>query len=121
MAFTDLSSAQLQRLVELVKEKETIQAKLGEIHRSIEELGAGKRAHERPAGSKPKKARRGRKLKDRLLKILQTAGDKGLTVKELSAQLKAKPASVAVWFYTTGKKIKGLQKIAPARYAYKPA
>jgi uncharacterized coiled-coil DUF342 family protein len=121
MPFTDLSSTQVQRLVELVKERESIQAKLDEIHRSIEELGTGTKAHESPVRSKPKKARRGGKLKDRLLKTLQTAGEKGLAVKELAAQLKAKPASVAVWFYTTGKKVKGLRKIGPARYAYRPA
>jgi hypothetical protein len=36
----------------------------------------------------------------------------------VAANLKAKPTSVSVWFYTTGKKIKGIKKIAPARYAY---
>ena len=32
------------------------------------------------------------------------------SVKELAASLKAKPARVSVWFYTTGKKIKGKKR-----------
>ena len=41
-----------------------------------------------------------------------------MIVKELAEDLKANPGSVSVWFYTTGKKIKGLKKMGPARYSY---
>ena len=68
--------------------------------------------------TKKRTARRGGKLKERLLKALEAAGKAGLTVKDLATNLKANPASVSVWFYTTGKKIKGIKKIGPAHYAY---
>jgi hypothetical protein len=42
-------------------------------------------------------------------------------VKELASALKAKPASVSIWFYTTGKKVKGIKKVGTAKYAYSPA
>jgi hypothetical protein len=67
--------------------------------------------------AKSGRSRRG-KLKEGLLKKLHAAGKEGLTVKELAASLKAKPASVAIWFYTTGKKVKGIKKIGRAKYAY---
>jgi hypothetical protein len=57
-------------------------------------------------------------LKDSLLKELEAAGSGGLTVKELSAKLKVKPGNVFSWFYTTGKKIKGIKKVGEAKYSY---
>jgi len=60
--------------------------------------------------TKKRTARRGGKPKERLLKALKAAGKAGLTVKDLAANLKANLASVSVWFYTTGKKIKGSRK-----------
>jgi hypothetical protein len=33
-------------------------------------------------------------------------------------KLGAKRSSVSVWFYTTGKKIKGIKKVGKARFAY---
>jgi hypothetical protein len=116
MALSDLSSSQLQRLIQLVKEKESIQAKLNEINHSLENLEGGKATPTEPTAKKGHR-RRG-KLKDGLLKKLHAAGKEGLTVKELAASLKAKPSSVSVWFYTTGKKIRGIKKVGIARFAY---
>ena len=120
MSLTNLSSAALERLVELITQKEAIQAKLVEIQNSIEALAAGSPSKKSGVTVRTKKrtARRGGKLKERLLKALEAAGKAGLTVKDLAANLKANPASVSVWFYTTGKKIKGIKKIGPAHYAY---
>ena len=117
---TNLSSASLGRLVELVTEKETIQAKLDKIQSSIEAMASGSpsKASRVTAWTSKRAPRRRRKLKERLLKALEAAGKEGLSVKDLAANLKAKPTSVSVWFYTTGKKIKGIKKIGPARYAY---
>jgi hypothetical protein len=123
MSLSDLSSASLKRLVELVAEKEATQAKLEKIQSTIEELvngspAAGIRGGKAPAKKRGK--RRGGKLKDRLLKALESAGKAGMTVKDLAVAVKAKPTSVSVWFYTTGKKIKSVKKVAPGRYAYIP-
>jgi hypothetical protein len=52
---------------------------------------------------------------------LEEAGADGITVKELSAKLNVKPGNIFNWFYTTGKKIKGIKKVGEARYAYLPS
>jgi hypothetical protein len=120
MSLSSLTSAQLHQLIELVKEKEALQAKLAQVERSLVDLESGKvTKDEAPAKRRgPRRGRRRAALKDGLLKALQAAGKEGLSVKELAASLKAKPASVSVWFYTTGKKIKGIKKVGKARFAY---
>jgi hypothetical protein len=120
MSLSSLTSAQLHQLIELVKEKEALQAKLAQVERSLAELESGEvRKDESLAKQRgPRRGRRRAALKVGLLKTLQAAGKDGLSVKELAGSLKAKPASVSVWFYTTGKKIKGIKKVGKARFAY---
>ena len=132
MAFTNLSSAQVAHLISLVKEKETLQAKLNHVNAELEALESGKSAPKkrgrkpgRPPGSKAKvavstvkKSKRGKRLKEPLLKALSAAGSAGITVKDLAAKLKVKPGNIFSWFYTTGKKIKGISKVGEAKYAY---
>jgi hypothetical protein len=119
MSLSSLTSVQLHRLIELVKEKEAIQAKLAQVERSLDSLQSGTATNEKPPAKKrgPRRRRRAA-LKDALLKKLLAAGKAGLTVKELASSLNAKVASVSVWFYTTGKKIKGIKKVGKARFAY---
>jgi len=118
MALTDLTSAQLEHLVQLIKEKETLQARLTEVNRALEALEKGDAS--RPSKARPgvRVRRRRGGLKEGLLQALETAGKAGITVKELAEKIGAKPSSVAVWFYTTGKKIKGIEKVGKAKYAY---
>jgi hypothetical protein len=130
MALFNLSSAQLAHLIELVKEKETLQAKMEQVDAELLSLETGKsipkkrgRKPGRPAGvknkvAKTRKAKRGKRLKEPLLKALSAAGPSGVTVKELSAKLKVKPGNIFSWFYTTGKKVKGISKVGEAKYAY---
>jgi hypothetical protein len=130
MVFSTLSSAQLSRLIELVKEKESLTSKLEKVDAALKALESGKVARRgRPPGTKgrpgPKPAagkagkarRRGKRLKEPLLKALKAGGSSGVTVKELAAKLKVKPGNVFSWFYTTGKKISGIKKVGEARYA----
>ena len=58
-------------------------------------------------------------LKERILALLEAAGDEGVRVKDIAAKLASKPGNIAVWFSTTGKKI--TKKIEPGRYAVKSA
>ena len=122
MALSDLSSAQLQQLIHLVKEKESLLVQIQRVERSLDGLFAENGVEKKTSGAKEAKVRRRRRaaLKDGLLKKLLSAGKKGLTIKELAAGLKAKTASVSVWFYTTGKKVKGIKKVGKARFAYVP-
>lgn len=70
---------------------------------------------------KAKKVKSGKQsgLKNRLLALLETAGDQGLRVKDIAAKLGAKAANISVWFSTTGKDI--TTKVGPGRYAKKGA
>ena len=131
MEISNLSSAQLAQLIRLVKEKETLQAKLDRVNSQLSGLGQGtgprrrgrkpgrpakvKLAVGRPAG---RKARRGKRLKAPLLKFLKSAGSEGITVKDLAAKLKVKPNNVFSWFYTTGKKVSGIKKVGEAKYSF---
>ena len=134
MSLSNLSSAQLAHLIGLVKEKESLQAKLNHVNAELQALETGKPAPKkrgrkpgRPAGAKnkvavaapktTKKTKRGKRLKEPLLKALKSAGSAGITVKELAAKLKVKPGNIFSWFYTTGKKIKGISKVGEAKYA----
>ncbi len=133
MALINLSSAQLAHLIALVKEKETLQGKLEQIDAELQSLESGtpapkKRGRKpgRPAGakakvavvSKSKAAKRGKRLKEPLLKALSAAGASGVTVKELATKLKVKSDNIFSWFYTTGEKISGIKKFGEAKYAY---
>src|SRR5260370_42522541 len=110
MAFINLSSAQLAQLIGLVKEKESLQTKLDQVNAALQSLESGKpvpkkrgRKPGRPAVVKAgKPAKRGKRLKEPLLKALKAAGAGGITVKDLAAKLKVKPGNIFSWFYTTG-------------------
>jgi hypothetical protein len=67
---------------------------------------------------KVRRSKRGKRLKEPLLKALSAAGSSGVTVKELAAKLKVKPGNIFSWFYTTGKKISGIKKVGEAKYSY---
>lgn len=129
MALSNLTSSQLAQLIRLVKEKESLQTKLDRVNSALASLDGGKSAPAkrgrkpgRPPGikgaKKVGKRGRGKRLKEPLLKLLKAAGSSGITVKELSTKLKVKPSNIFSWFYTTGKKIKGLNKVGEAKYAY---
>jgi hypothetical protein len=70
---------------------------------------------------KAKKTKGGKSsgLKDRILALLEAAGDEGLRIKDIAAKLGAKAANISVWFSTTGKAI--TTKLAPGRFAKKGA
>lgn len=76
----------------------------------------------KPASAKGKRAKRAAKgtkrgaLSDSILKTLQAAGDKGITIKDLSKEVGANYRNVSVWFVTTGKKYPKVKKVGPAHY-----
>jgi hypothetical protein len=120
MAFSDLSSTQLSRLVQLIKQKEELQLRIAGINGQLTALETGGTARPKKAGGGRRAARR-KKTSDLILAHLTKAGKAGSSVKELAAATGAKVASIAVWLYTAGKKVKGLRKVARGRFAYKPA
>lgn len=66
----------------------------------------------------PKPGQRRGALKDSILSALQKAGADGLAVKDLAAALGVKSQNVHVWFSSTGRKVKGVTKIAAGRWKY---
>jgi hypothetical protein len=127
MNLSALSLNQLEHIVGLLKEKEGLQAKLDDINRDLQRLENGEASApnvpenlNRSTRSKrvKKRFRRRGGLQQAVLKALTSAGAKGLTVKQLSVRAKVKRSSLAVWLYTSGKKIAGFKKIAPGVFAY---
>jgi len=119
MSLSSLSSTELSKLIQLVKDKEVLEAKLSQIKSAIDAMASGTNPKANvPSKRGPRRGRRRVSLKDSILKALEIAGKDGLSVKDLAISLKANPGSVSVWFYTTGKKVKGLKKIGPAKYSF---
>jgi len=130
MALHNLTSAQIAQLIRLIKKKESLEAQLHRVTGLLTSLEGGTSPvrRGRKPGRPPKIApvgrppgttgKRGRRLKLPLLKALKKAGPTGITVKELSAKLKVKPNNIFSWFYTTGRKIKGITKVGEAKYAF---
>jgi transposase-like protein len=76
---------------------------------------AAKPAPVRAARAKP--AKRG-ELKEAVLNLLKTTGKPGMGVKDIAARLGAKPKNIYVWFTSTGKSIKEIKRVGPAKYAW---
>ena len=129
MNLSALSLKQLEHIVGLLKEKEVLQTKLDDVNRDLQRLEDGKGSslsateslNDSPPSKRIKKrSRRRGGLQQAVLKALTSAGAKGLTVKQLSVRAKVKRSSLAVWLYTSGKKVSGFKKVAPGVFAYTP-
>ena len=129
MNLSALSLKQLEHIVGLLKEKEVLQTKLDDVNRDLQRLEDGKGSslsateslNDSPPSKRFKKRSRPRGgLQQAVLKVLKSAGAKGLTVKQLAVQAKVKKSSLAVWLYTSAKKISGFKKVAPGVFAYTP-
>ena len=129
MNLSALSLKQLEHIVGLLKEKEALQAKVDDVNREIQGLENGKASapsaseslNDSPLSKRIKKRfRRRGGLQKAVLKALKSAGAHGLSVKQLAVQAKVQKSSLAVWLYTSGKKIAGLKKVAPGVFAYLP-
>jgi len=137
MSLTHITSHSIRRLLTLTEKKEQLLKGIEEVESEIAKALKGAatsvvEAAEAVTPFKPAKKSKGKKtrkakakaskpggLKDRILALLQDAGDQGLKVKEIAEKLAAKPANISVWFSTTGKKL--ATKVEPGRYAVKGA
>lgn len=81
--------------------------------------GAPKPEPARVAAPKPaaKKGKKSSPLKGRILSLLESAGPKGMRVKDIAAKLDLPAGNVSVWISTTGKKL--VTKVEPGVYAVK--
>jgi hypothetical protein len=131
MNLTQIASADLNRVVTLVEQKETLLAQVAQLDAELVGFQAGEpvvpAAPPAPAQAKPgrkprrpMKARTGGRgaMKTAITELLQVAGTAGLSVLEIAAQLKAKPGNIHVWFSSTGKTVKEIKKLGPGKYAW---
>lgn len=122
MALSDLTSPQLQKALELLKERETLKKRLSQVEESLGALEGKSPKPEPKSETKGRKTRKRRgAMKKDVLAALSAIGVEGSGIKELAEKLKIKRTSLAVWFYVNAKKIKGLKKVGRARYAYTEA
>ncbi|MEI6492594.1 MAG: hypothetical protein WCO94_08605 [Verrucomicrobiota bacterium] len=133
MDIKHITSDSLRRLLSLTDKKEQLIKAVSEVEDQIVRTlkGAATTTVEVAEAVTPfkraKKAKKARKskgskpggLKERILALLEEAGDEGIRVKDLAAKLASKPGNIAVWFSTTGKKL--VTKVEPGRYAVKGA
>ena len=71
----------------------------------------------RPVAMNQRRVRRERgELKGKVIAALRAAGKRGITIGDLSKKLGVKRANLYVWFDGTGRNIRGLRKVAPAKY-----
>lgn len=68
-----------------------------------------------PAVKSSRKTGRRGALKAKIVTALKAAGNKGVSVKDLSSKLGVKNQNIHVWFATTGKKL-GAKKVKPGVY-----
>ena len=131
MDIKHITSDSLRRLLSLTDKKAQLIKAVSEVEDQIAKAlkGAATATVEaaeavtpfKPAkkGKKAKKAK-GTKpggLKERILALLEAAGDEGIRVKDIAEKLASKPGNIAVWFSTTGKAL--TTKVAPGRFARK--
>jgi len=145
MDLTRLTAKEFGRIVKLLRRKESLEKKLGQVERSVAKVvGAGasyvaRRARRiasgrgrgrpgrrgRPAGRRGRPTARrstGRKfgrrggLREVVLKNLKRAGSAGLKIKDLANKMNIQRQRLDTWFYQNVKKIQGLKKIGPGHY-----
>ena len=66
----------------------------------------------------PAKRRKPGVTKEGIVELLKGAGAEGITVKDLAVKLGVNPQRLYVWFGATGKAVKEIKKVAPAKYAW---
>jgi hypothetical protein len=124
----DIPSSDLKKLVKLSERKEALIAQIQEIDRQMLRVQSrfGIPLRNGNQGAAVTLSRQGRQftnrrtkrgaLKEKILKALREAGREGVTIRELSATLRVPSANLYVWFNSTGKNVRSIQKIGVAKY-----
>ncbi len=125
MNLSQLNTATLRQMLKLSEKKELLLKEINKIDASLEDLFKGNTTlpvnlkASSPTQPKAKqrapKAQR-RMIKESIMKALKEAGPIGIKVNELSKKLGVKNSNLHVWFSNVGKKIEGLEKIAPGHF-----
>ncbi|MHB1306885.1 MAG: hypothetical protein ACYDC1_03315 [Limisphaerales bacterium] len=70
--------------------------------------------------AKPAKAKSGKpgKLKEAIVALVKSSGKTGITVKEIAVKVGVNAQRIYVWFNSTGRKVKEIKKVGPAKYGW---
>lgn len=122
------SVATLRQLIVLAEKREKLTAELEAIEKrlsialksnpsaaSVASLAGkpGRKASSAKVGRPAKSSGKRGAIKGFILDTLHAAGEAGVAVKDLASSLGVKPGNIHVWFATTGKTIKEIQKVGP--------
>jgi len=105
----------LRELVALEEERERLTRRLTELDDRVRAL----RIPRKPRAINPNRRGRG-KLAQEVIEGLKAAGRDGVRICELARQIACAPRTLNAWFSIYAKKMPGLERIAPGRYAYTP-
>ena len=131
MNWSQINTATLRQILKLSEKKELFLKEISKIDATIENLfksntktssspisknlASSVQPKEKKQKRSPKKMQRGM-VKENVLKALKEAGPIGMKVNELSKKLGIKSANLHVWFSNVGKKIHGIERIAPGHF-----
>lgn len=133
MDFSNISRAELTRLMKLIERKEALQAQIDAIDRELRSPGAApavasaevptrvrrpRKATPPPADGAPSPKRGA--VRDAILGLMQAAGPGGITVKEIAEKLGKPTGHIHTWFSITGRGIVNVRKIGGGRWAWVP-
>ncbi len=133
MNLTSLTTADWQQISKLLAKKEGLLSQIADVDKALSQIEGGQsrpasaaRKPARPAAAAPAAAPRGRRsagnrrgaVKEKIIASLKGVGKEGLAVKDLAQKVGTKYGNISVWFQTTGKKVKEIKKVGPARYAW---
>ena len=124
MNLASISAADFVKIARLLKSKEALLAKVADIDAELAAFDGGSakgvrrgRPAKTAAAPKAHRAKRGA-MKDTIITLLKEAGKAGLSVKDIAAKTGVKGANIHAWFFTTGKKIKEIQKVGKSTHAW---
>ena len=126
MNLSSISAKDFVRIAKLLKSKDALLAKVAAIDAELGAFsgepakGARRGRPRKPAATAAPKAPRAKRgaLKETVIALLKEAGPSGLSVKDLAAKTGIKGGNIHAWFFTTGKKIKEIQKVGKAMHAW---
>jgi hypothetical protein len=126
--FRNIPSATLRKLVVLSERKEALMARVQDLEKEMIRIQRQAESTEpqiekpaeftvtRPA-LKMRRRQTGRgELKQKIISALRAAGKRGASIGDLSKRLRVKRANLYVWFNGTGRNVRAIKKIGPAKY-----
>ena len=126
MTSTNIQVDRLKQMLALEQRRLSLQNELDALAQQIGELSnglfnAGSIVKSPTAASAPVRTAKGKRgkrglLKEKITAALQSAGELGVKVKELAAQLGTKPVNIHSWFHSALKRDKTIKKITGGHY-----